>query len=49
MEMGAVVQTLTVPEACLRAVEAGSDMVLICEREENVRAARCAIVLRRSS
>lgn len=40
MEMGAVVQTLTVPEACLRAVEAGSDMVLICEREENVLAAR---------
>jgi beta-N-acetylhexosaminidase len=40
MEMGAVVQTLTVPEACLRAVEAGSDMVLICEREENVVAAR---------
>ena len=40
MEMGAVVQTLTVPEACLRAVEAGSDMVLICEREENVLASR---------
>ncbi|HWW76545.1 MAG TPA: glycoside hydrolase family 3 N-terminal domain-containing protein, partial [Pyrinomonadaceae bacterium] len=40
MEMGAVVQTLTVPEACLRAVEAGSDMVLICEHEENVVAAR---------
>jgi beta-glucosidase-like glycosyl hydrolase len=40
MEMGAVVQTLTVPEACLRAVEAGSDMVLICEREANVLAAR---------
>jgi beta-N-acetylhexosaminidase len=44
MEMGAVVQTLTVPEACLRAVEAGSDMVLICEREENVVAARDEIV-----
>ncbi|HYP54318.1 MAG TPA: glycoside hydrolase family 3 N-terminal domain-containing protein, partial [Pyrinomonadaceae bacterium] len=40
MEMGAVVQTLTVPEACLRAVEAGSDMVLICEQEANYRAAR---------
>lgn len=40
MEMGAVVQTLSVPEACLRAVEAGSDMMLICEREENVVAAR---------
>jgi beta-N-acetylhexosaminidase len=40
MEMGAVVQTLTVPEACLRAIEAGSDMVLICEREENVLASR---------
>jgi beta-glucosidase-like glycosyl hydrolase len=34
------VQTLTVPEASLRAIEAGSDMVLICEREENVLAAR---------
>ena len=44
MEMGAVVQTLTVPEACLRAVEAGSDMVLICEREENVIAARDELV-----
>jgi beta-N-acetylhexosaminidase len=40
MEMGAVVQTLTVPEACLRAVEAGSDMVLICEHEANVLASR---------
>jgi beta-N-acetylhexosaminidase len=44
MEMGAVVQTLTVPEASLRAVEAGSDMVLICEREENVVAARDELV-----
>lgn len=40
MEMGAVVQTLTVSEACLRAIEAGSDMVLICEREENILASR---------
>jgi beta-N-acetylhexosaminidase len=40
MEMGAVIQTLSVPDACLQAVEAGSDMVLICEREENVVAAR---------
>ncbi|HYO62702.1 MAG TPA: glycoside hydrolase family 3 N-terminal domain-containing protein [Pyrinomonadaceae bacterium] len=40
MEMGAVVQTLTVPEACVRAVEAGSDMVLICEQEANYRASR---------
>jgi beta-glucosidase-like glycosyl hydrolase len=31
---------LTVPEACLRAIEAGSDMVLICEREENILASR---------
>jgi beta-N-acetylhexosaminidase len=44
MEMGAVVQTLTVPEASLRAVEAGSDMVLICESEENVVAARDELV-----
>src|ERR1051325_1354537 len=40
MEMGAVVQTLSVPAASLRAIEAGSDMVLICEREENVLASR---------
>lgn len=44
MEMGAVVQTLSVSDACLRAVEAGSDMVLICEREENVVAARDELV-----
>ena len=35
MEMGAVVETLSVPEASLRAIEAGSDMILICEREAN--------------
>jgi len=40
MEMGAVVQTLSVAEASLRAIEAGSDMVLICEQESNVVAAR---------
>lgn len=40
MEMGAVVQTLSVPEASLRAIEAGSDMILICEREANFRDAR---------
>jgi beta-glucosidase-like glycosyl hydrolase len=44
MEMGAVVQTLSVPAACLRAIQAGSDMVLICEREENVVAARDELV-----
>jgi len=44
MEMGAVVQTLSVPAACLRAIEAGSDMVLICEHEENVLAARDELV-----
>lgn len=44
MEMGAVVQTLSVAEASLRAVEAGSDMVLICESEANVVAARDALV-----
>jgi beta-N-acetylhexosaminidase len=44
MEMGAVVQTLSVPAACLRAIEAGSDMVLICEHEENVVAARDELV-----
>jgi beta-N-acetylhexosaminidase len=44
MEMGAVVQTLSVAEATLRAIEAGSDMILICEREANFVAARDAIV-----
>jgi beta-glucosidase-like glycosyl hydrolase len=43
MEMGAVVQTLSVAEASLRAVEAGSDMVLICEQAANFVAARDAI------
>jgi len=40
MEMGAVVQTLSVADASLRAIEAGSDMVLICEQEANFVAAR---------
>ena len=44
MEMGAVVQTLSVAEASLRAIEAGSDMVLICEQEANFVAARDLIV-----
>jgi beta-N-acetylhexosaminidase len=44
MEMGAVVETLSVAEASLRAIEAGSDMVLICEQEANFVAARDEIV-----
>ncbi len=44
MEMGAVVQTLSVAEASLRAIKAGSDMILICEQEANFVAARDAIV-----
>jgi beta-N-acetylhexosaminidase len=44
MEMGAVVQTLSVAEAALRAVEVGSDMILICEQEANFVAARDAIM-----
>ena len=44
MEMGAVVQTLSVAEASLRAIEAGSDMVLICEHESNFVAARDQLV-----
>lgn len=44
MEMGAVVQTLSVPEASLRAIEAGSDMVLICEQEANFVGARDRLV-----
>ncbi|MBD0325117.1 MAG: glycoside hydrolase family 3 protein, partial [Pyrinomonadaceae bacterium] len=43
MEMGAVVQTLSVAEASLQAVQAGSDMVLICEQAANFVAARDAI------
>jgi beta-N-acetylhexosaminidase len=44
MEMGAVVQTLSVAEASLRAIQAGSDMILICEQEANFVAARDALV-----
>ncbi len=44
MEMGAVVKTLSVAEASLRAIEAGSDMILICEQAANFVAARDAIV-----
>lgn len=44
MEMGAVVKTLSVAEASLRAVEAGSDMILICEQAANFVAARDAII-----
>ena len=44
LEMGAVVQTLSVAEASLRAIEAGSDMILICEQEANFVAARDALV-----
>lgn len=44
MEMGAVVQTLSVADAALRAIEAGSDMILICEQEANFVAARDAIL-----
>jgi beta-glucosidase-like glycosyl hydrolase len=44
MEMGAVVQTLSVAEASLRAVEAGSDMILICESAANFVEARDRIV-----
>jgi beta-N-acetylhexosaminidase len=44
MEMGAVVQSLSIAEASLRAIEAGSDMILICEHKANFVAARDAIV-----
>jgi beta-N-acetylhexosaminidase len=44
MEMGAVVEHLSVAEASLRAIQAGSDMILICEREANFVAARDALV-----
>jgi beta-N-acetylhexosaminidase len=44
MEMGAVVQSLSVADASLQAIHAGSDMILICESVANVVAARDAIV-----
>ncbi|MCA1593506.1 MAG: hypothetical protein LC754_12820 [Acidobacteria bacterium] len=44
MEMGAVVQTLSVAEASLQAIQAGSDMVLICEQESNFISTRDALV-----
>jgi beta-N-acetylhexosaminidase len=44
MEMGAVVQSLSVADAALGAIQAGSDMVLICEKEANFVAARDAIL-----
>ncbi len=44
MEMGAVLQTCPVDEGSLRAIEAGSDMVLICEQEANFDAARSRLV-----
>ena len=44
MEMGAVIKTHSVADASLRAVEAGSDMILICEQAANFVAARDAIV-----
>jgi beta-glucosidase-like glycosyl hydrolase len=44
LEMGAVVQALSVADATLRAIEAGSDMILICEQEANFVAARDRII-----
>lgn len=44
MEMGAVIESLPVAQACLRAIQAGSDMILICEKEANFVAARDALV-----
>jgi beta-N-acetylhexosaminidase len=44
MEMGAVVQTHSVAEGSLRAIQAGSDMIVICEHEAHYVAARDAIV-----
>jgi len=44
LEMGAVVQTLSVADASMRAVHAGSDAILICEQAANFVAARDRIV-----
>ncbi|OLE54685.1 MAG: hypothetical protein AUG51_06940 [Acidobacteria bacterium 13_1_20CM_3_53_8] len=44
LEMGAVVQTLSIEDASLRAIHAGSDAILICEHAANFVAARDCLV-----
>lgn len=44
MEMGAIEEFGDFGEACVRAIEAGEDMLLVCQTEEKVRAAHEALV-----
>jgi beta-N-acetylhexosaminidase len=44
MEMGGVLAAAPIGEACVRTFQAGADMLLVCHKEENVRAAYEAII-----
>jgi beta-N-acetylhexosaminidase len=44
MEMGGVLAAAPIGEASVRTLQAGADMLLVCHKEENVRAAYEAIV-----
>jgi beta-N-acetylhexosaminidase len=44
MEMGAISETFEFSEACVRAVEAGEDMILVCQTTDRVREAFEALV-----
>jgi len=46
MEMGGVLAAAPIGEASVRSLQAGADMLLVCHKEENVRAAYEAIVRR---
>jgi beta-N-acetylhexosaminidase len=44
MEMGAIANTMGFSEACVMAVEAGEDMLLVCQKPERVYEAHQALV-----
>lgn len=44
MEMGAIAQHCEFAEACVRAIEAGEDMILVCQTADRVREAFDALV-----
>src|SRR4029453_12532130 len=44
MEMGAITEHFDFAEACVRAVEAGEDMILVCQTSDRVREAFEALV-----
>jgi beta-N-acetylhexosaminidase len=44
MEMGAIVEMGDFSESCVRAIEAGNDMLLVCQTTEKVREAHAALV-----